>query len=347
MKNEKKNPIFNVLIIGAGNIGAFDDFPDSENVLTHAHAFTKHKGFNLVGFVDIDTEKAKEAAKIWNASFFETIKEAFKNYEIDVLCVAVPDEMHFPILMEILDYSFRFVFIEKPIALDTDTATGYRDAVKDSTIVNAVGFQLRYSPLAEEARHLISGHPVTHVRTMTTTSYYINMDVPLWFLQRKHSGGPLLEQSIHMMDMARYLAGDITHVFARADRLTYPDVEHLDSEDTMVLAYRFKNGALGTHTDSCATTVFNWEIELFGPDWRLLLDFARKRLSGYLNGDTIEKEFPDIDLHMLEIKAFLEAVRGNQTDLVRSDFADATKTLATVLAGDRSIRTGAWEPVTL
>ena len=241
----------------------------------------------------------------------------------------------------------KAVFVEKPIALDTDTARGYRDAVKDSGVVNAVGFQLRYSPLAEEAKRLISGRPVTHVRTMTTTSYYINMDVPHWFLQRKHSGGPLLEQSIHMMDMARYLAGDITHVFARADRLTFPDVENLDSEDTMVLAYRFTSGTLGTHTDSCATTVFNWEIELFGPDWRLLLDFARKRLSGYIGEDKIEKEFPDIDLHMLEMRAFLEAVRRNKIGAVRSDFADATKTLSTVLTGDRSIKTGAWEPVSI
>ncbi len=311
----------------------------------HTVNCTQIDGVKVVAVAVLDEAEGAVVKSETDLPFYTDAKKMLAEVPVDAFIVATPPGVRRDVVNAAIAAGTA-VFIEKPIALDTDTAAGYRDAVKDSTIVNAVGFQLRYSPLADEAKRLISGRPVTHVRTMTTTSYYIDMEVPLWFLQRKHSGGPLLEQSIHMMDMARYLAGDITHIFARADRLTYPDVEHLDSEDTLVLAYRFNNGALGTHTDSCATTVFNWEIELFGPDWRLLLDFARKRLSGYINGDTIEKEFPDIDLHMLEMKAFLDAVRGRKTDAVRSDFADATKTLATVLTGDRSIKTGAWEPVT-
>jgi len=310
----------------------------------HTVNCTQIDGVKVAAVAVLDEAEGAVVSSETNLPFYIDAKKMLAEVPVDAIIIATPPGVRRDMVNTAIAAGTA-VFIEKPIALDTDTAAGYRDAVKDSTIVNAVGFQLRYSPLAEEARRLISGRPVTHVRTMTTTSYYINMDVPLWFLQREHSGGPLLEQSIHMIDMARCLAGDITHVFARADRLTYPDVEHLDSEDTMVLAYRFAGGALGTHTDSCATTVFNWEIELFGPDWRLLLDFARKRLSGYINGDTIGKEFPDIDLHMLEMKAFLDAVRSKKTDVVRSDFADATKTLATVLTGDRSIKTGAWEPV--
>jgi len=312
----------------------------------HTVNCTQIDGVRVVAVAVLDEAEGAAVDSETNLPSYVDAEKMLTEVPVDALIVATPPGVRQELVNAALA-ARKAVFVEKPIALDLVTAGGYRDAAKAHGVVNAVGFQLRYSPLAEEARRLISGRPVTQVRTMTTTSYYINMDVPLWFLQREHSGGPLLEQSIHMMDMARYLVGDITNVFARADRLTYPDVEHLDSDDTMVLAYRFENGALGTHTDSCATTVFNWEIELFGPDWRLLLDFARKRLSGYINGDTIEKDFADIDLHMLEMKAFLEAVRHNKTDMVRSDFTDATKTLATVLTGDRSIVTGAWEPVPL
>jgi len=48
---------------------------------------------------------------------------------------------------------------------------------------------------------------------------------------------------------------------------------------------------------------------------------------------------------MLEMQIFLEAVRYHEADTVLSDFADATRTLAVVLAGDRSLQTGVWEPV--
>jgi predicted dehydrogenase len=113
----------------------------------------------------------------------------------------------------------------------------------------------------------------------------------------------------------------------------------------MVLAYQFANGALGTHADSCATTVFNWEIELFGVDWRLLIDYARKRLNGYLGEEAIHVDFPDIDLHMLELQAFIDDVRNRRVDSILSDFRDATKTLEVMLAGDKSLKSGAWEPV--
>jgi len=275
---------------------------------------------------------------------YEDAEKMLAEVPVDALVVATPPGVR----QKMVDAAAavgKALFVEKPIALDLATSQGYRDAAKQNAVVNAVGFQLRYSPLTEEARRIAAGRQVTHVRTACTTSYYLAMDVPRWFLQRRHSGGPLLEQAIHVIDMARFLVGDITHVFARSDRLVRPEVTDLDSEDTIVLAYRFANGALGTHIDSCAMTEFNWEVELFGPDWRLLADFARKHLTGHVGRDRIDKQFPDVDLHMLEMEAFVKAIRHNKPDMVRSDFADATKTLATVLTGDRSLRTGTWEPV--
>ena len=295
----------------------------------------------VVGFDKTETDVIRTEAKV---PAYTDAGKMLAEVPVDAVIVATPPGVRRETVMTAAGMG-NALFLEKPIALDLPTAREYCDIAEKKSLVNAVGFQLRYSPLTERAKEIIKGRTVTHIRTACTTSYYLKRDVPDWFLQRQYSGGPLLEQAIHPFDIARLLVGDITHVFARAERLLFPEAGDLDSEDTIVLAYRFASGALGTHTDSCATYEFNWEVELFGPDWRLLVDFARKRLRGHTNGETIEQNFPDIDLHMLEIQAFLEAVRNHRPDMVRSDFADATKTLATVLAGDRSIRTGAWEAV--
>ncbi len=300
-------------------------------------------GVAVVAITGADEAEADVIRAEAGVPAFTDAVEMLGAVDCDALVVATPPGVRREMVMDAA--AGKAVFIEKPIALDLATAQEYRRAVADSAVVNATGFQLRYSPLTERTRELIAGRKVTHVRTMVTTEYYIKMDVPRWFLQRRHSGGPLLEQAIHVFDMARYLVGGITDVFCRADRLTYPDVGDLDSEDTMSLLYRFDNGALGTHLDSCGMTTFNWEIELFGVDWRLLVDFARKRLSGYIGAETIDEQFEDVDLHILEMRAFIAALRaGNQGD-IRSDFADATETLAVLLAGDRSMKNGLWEPV--
>ncbi len=301
-------------------------------------------GVSVVAITGADEAEADVIRAEAKVPAFTDGVEMLGTVDCDALVVATPPGVRRDMVMAAAAAG-KAIFVEKPIALDLATAQGYRRAVADSAVVNATGFQLRYSPLTERARELIAGRKVTHVRTMVTTEYYIKMDVPRWFLQRRHSGGPLLEQAIHVFDMARYLVGGITHVFARADRLTFPDAGDLDSEDTMSLLYRFDNGALGTHLDSCGMTTFNWEIELFGVDWRLLVDFARKRLSGYVGAQESDEQFEDVDLHVLEMRAFIAAVRGGGKGDIRSDFADATETLAVLLAGDRSIKTGLWEPV--
>lgn len=298
----------------------------------------------ISGFDEVEAAVIRKEA---NVPAFTNGVEMLNSVDCDAVVIATPPGVRKELTLAAATAG-KAIFIEKPIALDLQTAQGYCRAADDNNIVNATGFQLRYSPLTERARELISGRKVTHVRTMVTTEYYLKMDVPRWFLQRRHSGGPLLEQAIHVFDMARYLVGEISHVFARADRLTFPDAGDLDSEDTMALLYRFENGALGTHQDSCATSVFNWEIELFGVDWRLMVDFARKRLSGYIGNDAIEEQYEDIDLHAREMRAFIAAVRSGGTSAtadIRSDFADATRTLAVLLAGDRSIQSGLWEEV--
>ena len=187
---------------------------------------------------------------------------------------------------------------------------------------------------------LIAGRTVTHLRSLTTTSYYLERDMPLWYLQRQHSGGPLLEQSIHMIDMARRLVGEITQVSAVGYREEKPDLPAADSEDAMVLSLRFDGGALGSHVDSCGMDQFNWEVELFGEDWRLQVDFARNRLRGRFNGDPLEEDPPKGDYHLKEMEAFITAARRRKQEGIMSSFADAGVTLATVLAARESLDAG-------
>ena len=98
----KENNKYNVIIIGAGQIGAFYDTPERAEILSHAHAFYKHRGFNLLGFVDVNKFKARKAAKIWGGGSYGDISSAFNNNRIDIAVVAVPDEQHGKILKQLL-----------------------------------------------------------------------------------------------------------------------------------------------------------------------------------------------------------------------------------------------------
>jgi predicted dehydrogenase len=261
---------------------------------------------------------------------------------LDALIITTPPAIR-QSLIEVAAARHVALFTEKPLALELSAARACCAAVAEASVLNAVGFHLRYSPLTQRAQTLLAGKQITHVRTACTTYHYLKMNMPIWMLQREYSGGPLLDQAIHVLDAARYLAGDITHISGSSDRLVRPDLPSVNADDTLVLAYRFASGALGTHIDSCAMQEFNFEVELFGSDWRLRVDYARSRLSGYIQDTPIDEPMPDSHLHAIEIAAFLDAVRHHEQSLLRSDFVDATKTLATMLAGNRSLDTHTWE----
>lgn len=310
------------------------------------HASTCHKaqGVSVVAVSDVDRTRAEALAAEVGAMVYTDGMTMLMEVQLDAVVIATPPALRQSVIEAAAARQIA-LFTEKPLALELPAAQACCTAAASASVLNAVGFQLRYSPLTQRARTLLADKRLTHVRTACTTYHYLKMNMPIWMLQREHSGGPLLDQAIHVLDAARYLAGDITHVFAVSDRLVRRELADTDVDDTLVLAYRFANGALGTHIDSCAMQEFNFGVELFGSDWRLHVDYARSLLSGYIRETTIHEQMPASHLHQIALEVFLEAVRNHEQSMLRSDFTDATKTLATVIAGTRSLETHAWEAV--
>lgn len=137
---------YQVLIVGAGQIGAFYDAPGSPNILTHAHAFSVADGFQLVGFVDVDAKKGQEAATRWDTQYFKTLEEAFASSRIDVVCVAVPDAYHYQTLQELLNYPLKLVFAEKPFCGDVEKAQEILRLYELRNVAIQVNYSRRFVP---------------------------------------------------------------------------------------------------------------------------------------------------------------------------------------------------------
>jgi predicted dehydrogenase len=186
------NQQYNVLI-GAGNIGAFFDTPSHSRVLTHAHAFTKHPGFKLVGFVDTNSEKCSQAANLWGGGAYTAVDEAFSENDIDIVTVAVPDEFHYPILLDLAERPIKAVFAEKPLAKKKEESLALFRAYKRRPLPLCVNYTRRFVPEFEELRAAIAAG--TFGAFLTGTGYY---------------GKGILHNGSHMIDLLRFLIGDIS-----------------------------------------------------------------------------------------------------------------------------------------
>lgn len=186
---------YNVLIIGAGNIGAFFDTPVSKNILTHAHAFKKHKGFNLLGFIDVDETKARKAAQLWKCRSFKNIDAAFSSERIDVACVAAPDDYHYDILKELSGFPLKIVFAEKPLAKTITEAKKIMRIYKEKKIDMIVNYSRHFVPEFEKIKADIADGD--YGEYLTGTGYY---------------GKGIIHNGSHLIDLLRYFIGEIKKI---------------------------------------------------------------------------------------------------------------------------------------
>lgn len=137
--------IYNVVIIGAGNIASEYDDASSTQILTHAHAVKQLSKFNLLGFYDVDKKKAKAAAVKWKTKVIYNLNSIQKN--IDIVCCAVPDEFHYSVLKEISTFSvLKAVICEKPIAKKVIQAKELVDLYSKKDIPLFVNYTRRFMP---------------------------------------------------------------------------------------------------------------------------------------------------------------------------------------------------------
>jgi predicted dehydrogenase len=231
---------YNALIIGAGNIGAFYDKPDSINILTHAHAFSLHHGFNLMGFIDIDYHKAEYASAIWGGRAFHHIEEAIESGSVDIVSVTVPDEFHYEIFKELSLCPIKLVFGEKPLAKTASQAAEIATLYSDCNIQVCINYKRRFVPEFQNIRNNIKSG--IYGNYVTGTGYY---------------GKGIIHNGSHLIDLLRFFIGEINDV--RAVGRTY---DFSNDDPTVAAVLSFECGQ-PFYLQSAASNLFTiFEIDL-------------------------------------------------------------------------------------
>lgn len=184
-------PVFKSIIIGSGNIGAFYDNPKSENILTHAHAYLKHPNTKIVAFIDSDISKAQKAAEIWGGKYYTDIHKCLELEKPDIISLCAPTKYHFDLLIQIIDYNPKFIFLEKPICSTIDQSKEIMKRLKNNKIPVNVNYVRRFDPkLNEFLRNYESGDYGNYINGCAFYGKGISnngshcIDFILWFFKR-------------------------------------------------------------------------------------------------------------------------------------------------------------------
>jgi predicted dehydrogenase len=138
--------------------------------------------------------------------------------EIQVVDIATPNNLHAEMAIAAAEAG-KHILCEKPLGRNAAEAKRMLDAVEGAGVVHLVGHQYRRTPAVAFAKKLIDEGaigPIVSYRGVYLQDFGVDRNVPLaWRFRKSEAGsGALGDIGSHALDMARYLAGEITAVNA-------------------------------------------------------------------------------------------------------------------------------------
>jgi predicted dehydrogenase len=152
----------------------------------------------------------------------------------------------------------KHVLCEKPMARSREEARTMRDAVNAAGVKHMVAFNYRFVPAIRQAYELIQSGAlgdIYHFRAVYLQEWITDPDFPLiWRLDKKVAGsGALGDLGAHIIDLARFLAGEPKSVMAITktfiEERPLPDGSgrgKVDVDDAFEAVVEFESGAVGT-----------------------------------------------------------------------------------------------------
>ena len=140
----------------------------------------------------------------------------------------------------------KHVLCEKPLGLRAAESYELWRAAERAGVKHMCGFNYRFVPAVRLARELLEAGElgeVVHFRARYLQSWGWSADATLWRFDPSRAGtGALGDLGTHVIDLARYLVGEIVSVSARVRTI----VPGREVDDHFVATIEFENGALGT-----------------------------------------------------------------------------------------------------
>lgn len=274
----------NIGLIGLGYIGkihltAYQDIPlciNKPQAVANMTAVLRSR---------LDTEE--EAMRASGFSIKTTNPEEFFAAPLDIVDVCSPNHLHLDQVSQALKLGFN-VYCEKPLTRNYQEAKSLAELAKTSPGKTHTAYVLRYLPGIRQMKAIIQADAigeVYHFRSHMFHGSYVDVNRPMsWRLRKSTSGGgALMDLGAHLIDITRYLMGEVdwvrsemhTCIKERPASAGSSQREPVDVDDWALCTIQLKNGAAGVVevTRMAAGAGEATTVEVFGSKGALLFDF--------------------------------------------------------------------------
>ncbi len=311
-------------VLGCGLIGA-----------KRADALPKED--RLAAVFDVTPERARALAARFGAEVSPNAQELVER--VDAVIVATTNDQLVPSGM-LAVAAGKHVLVEKPAARSASELEPLAKAARERGVRVKVGFNHRFHPAAQRAREILDGGDcgdVMFVRARYGHGGRVGYDKEWRADPAKSGGGELIDQGVHLVDLARWFLGaELTDVFGR----THTYFWNMPVDDNAFLTLATARGQIAHLHASCTEWKNLFSFEIYARRAKLHLEglggsYGVERLYHYQMRpemgppDTVIHEYPGADKSWaVEWAHFTRAIETG--GLLCGDVDDALATLRIV-----------------
>lgn len=305
----------------------------------HLNTLNAMDGVEISAVCDTFADRAKEVGEKFNASVYTDYKKMLADEQLDGCYVCLIPGVHGETELDLVKAGVPF-YLEKPVHLELDACQKVLDALEKNPVINSVGYHWRYSAGAQAAKKFLEGKQISFVDGY----WYGGFVGAPWWRQMNLSGGQLVEQATHIVDLARYLAGEVKTVYAAASTGAMTDIENYDITDTSVVAMKFDSGAVGSVISGCIAEKHGGgkvDLTVKGRNFQVWTNSDKANWESAEGKDEVVGNQSWSDQLGNGDRAFIEAIQSGDQSKIIADYRSGTQTLAITLAANESMQSGA------
>jgi predicted dehydrogenase len=285
----------------------------------------------LVAVGGRDGDRTQAFASAHGGRAYTTFDRMLDEAEFDLMIVALPPFAHAG-QVEAAARRGIHLLIEKPIALDLGRAQSMVDA--SASVIAACGFMYRFGAAVERWEATDTGRALHF-----SGSFHCNALHAPWWRSADKSGGQMVEQLIHLIDLARHSLGMPQTVYARAANLCHREVPGYDSEDVSAIVLGYGDGRIGVLHASNVAVPGRWMKQ-----WQIVAERATGIFADWNTAEIVrtvgalqpERIIADRDPFVAQLADVVAAIREKRAP--RVPLTDGFDSLRISLAARESAR---------
>lgn len=242
-----------VAVIGTGVIGRL-----------RAQTVVDNPSTDLVGVADVNRVSAAETASGLRTRPYADYRQMIDETSPDAVIVSSPVTLH----EQMCRYAFEskcHVLVEKPLSNSLESCRRISAGAEENQLALGVGFNHRFYPAIKFLKQVLAEGRIgdlDHVRIFGGHDGLSNFRADWMYKGELSGGGCMMDVGLHMTDLARFVAGEITEVYGVSSGNIW---KVPGSEDNAMAIFRTEKGLPITYQSTWTEwRGFSWHVDVYG-----------------------------------------------------------------------------------